>query len=84
MVGEILQQQAENSGLEAECDPSPNGKLDREGVSPGLRQANPGPPETQQIAILTDLQEIASLWFTQRAHGPVVNHQYVDATGPNQ
>ena len=36
------------------------------------------------IAILADLSEIAPLGFSQGSHGPVVDHQHVDAAEPRQ
>ena len=36
------------------------------------------------IAILADLPAVAALGFRQRSHGPVVDHQHVDAAEPNQ
>ena len=34
------------------------------------------------VAILADLPEVTALGFAHRSHGPVVDHQHVDAAEP--
>src|SRR5271165_3270867 len=36
------------------------------------------------VAVFTDLPEVAALRFTQRCHGPIVDHQNVDSANPGQ
>ena len=36
------------------------------------------------VAILADLPDVATLAFVQRRHGPVVDHQNIDATESSQ
>src|SRR5665213_3627396 len=36
------------------------------------------------IAVLANLPEVPSLWFRQRRHGPIVDHQHVSSAQPRE
>src|SRR5579871_1518893 len=38
----------------------------------------------QLVTVLADLPEIAALWFRQRGHCPVVDHENIDTAEPGQ
>jgi hypothetical protein len=45
-------------------------------VQPELRGQDRG---TSLIAVLTDVAKVASFGFRERSHGPIVDHQYINA-----
>ena len=53
-------------------------------VPPRDRQLRGQDRGAHLVAILADLPEVAALRFRQRCHGPVVDHQNVDAGKPGQ